>query len=123
MFIDEFTVELFILCVAVRHVFSNYIRHIEESRGCQDLVYRYIIAFVPRPTEEIMTELAHYLGPEHEQLFSSGRILMHPCSVYFFPFDSDLMSLELYGVLRDFHSVRFLLHRRASSLHRFVVLL
>lgn len=68
---------------------------------------RYVIGFIPRQTEEAMSVFVRQLGPELEGLLSSGDIQIVSCPIYFFPFDTDLVSLELRGVYRDFHTVSF----------------
>lgn len=66
---------------------------------------RYVIGFVPRQTEEAMSLFVRHLGHELQQMFSNGDIQIIPCPIYFFPLDTDLMSLELKGVYRDLHAV------------------
>lgn len=73
--------------------------------GSRNFRHRYLIAFLPRYTDESMFLLTRCLGSDLENMFSTEEIQIKSCPIYFFPFDTDLISLELHNVYRDFHTV------------------
>lgn len=80
-------------------------RQVRFGAACRDTQpRRYVLAFVPRQTEECMAALLRHLGPDLEPLMGTGEIQVCRCSMYMFPFDSDVLSMELPAVYRKFHA-------------------